>query len=749
MTDQRHPQSPLNGSPCATSSMQGSSAARRTKRGRRKRRRRIRHESAALASTLLAAYCLCSSGGGGGNRDTSLPTKTNGQLWPWVGVEAFSSTTTVSLSSAGTSQKLEPATSESRIPLFATIENDSRSGTSSDEDDDDDVDNESPRSSYYRLHSTTTNARRSNGHSAVDAWSQEMQAAQQALEQLNTASTSRTHRSSSSSSSAAITVKEPFYAKLRTSTLAALPNIKKTTTTNNGKTVKKNGKTNHTTNGQKVKVNGFSRSPTTSIPRPLHYNPSTTTSDAANTTTTDTDADGAADDSRRRRIVSTVRKVWGNVSPIRIFGRVFDSSVDTLDATIRTSTNRVTLAENSETNSTTTSTKKKRTKEEKKQSKEEAIVARMSRKKKKQLSSLLQSVNRRNTKSMAGMTARTLTGLLSALAEESEGLSVRMHAREDTPIWRKEIDNLSIEFTRLGFKPLSMGGPDQQLAPSTPSVANAKKGEGATKERKTPFTAFKKATQHPKAKPPRARIASTFIGANDVDDSDSCPVEVIDESMLGVSCADTAFDAIDVDKSGALDKDEIADALAMAATSGTSSSSKQSSISDSLAGTVANDEDRKVINQLAKQLVDLYDTNEDGVIDRMEYQSMVEDMAALRQVQKEREQKLEEKQRQDASSNAGDSWWSSAVNTVLRGNYDATAENDETLDDETLIQQLNEKEVIDISDDPVTDDILVMTESALQDDDTPENMGKIELEDLKIDLRQLVFGAMPGVKHVR
>ena len=229
-------------------------------------------------------------------------------------------------------------------------------------------------------------------------------------------------------------------------------------------------------------------------------------------------------------------------------------------------------------------------------------------------------------------------------------------------------------------------------------------------------------------------------------------MEILEKTVVGGTCADTAFQAIDVDNSGALDKDEIADALVLATTSSALSSKQQlSSISEGLAGAVTDKEDLIVIKQLAKQLVDLYDTNDDGVIDRMEYQSMVDDMAALRKVQKEQEQKEEEKQRQDTSSKNQSGWLYSALANVMRvGNvFNFAAEKgNPDLDDESLAQALSENEVLDISQSTMADDILE-TVSVLQDTDTPENLGKIELEDVKIDLRQLVFGAVPGVKYVR
>lgn len=50
--------------------------------------------------------------------------------------------------------------------------------------------------------------------------------------------------------------------------------------------------------------------------------------------------------------------------------------------------------------------------------------------------------------------ARTITGLINALAEEVADLQVK--ARSDTPFWNKHVDEISIQFSRLAFKPLQI-----------------------------------------------------------------------------------------------------------------------------------------------------------------------------------------------------------------------------------------------------------------------------------------------------
>jgi EF-hand domain pair len=385
--------------------------------------------------------------------------------------------------------------------------------------------------------------------------------------------------------------------------------------------------------------------------------------------------------SRVRSALCAVRDVLGRVSPIRIFSSAYDSAAEGVIADVSESPQP-----------TAESTKKQR--------KEEAILARMSQRKKKQLSNLLNSVNRQNTKSMAGITSRTLTGLITALAEEAEGVSVRMIAREDTPIWRKQIDTVNIEFTRLGFKPLHMGGPDQQLVAPVEQVSKNKQSQQGT-------SATLPSPQLHKA---------IVVNADD----DECPVKFILDTqghpIADISCADVAFNQIDVDNSGALDKDEIADALVIAASAASAASVQPDEMGPDIEGS-----NREIIQKLAKQLVDLYDANDDGVIDRTEYQSMVEDMAALRQVQKERE----EKEKNPFTFENIAPWWVSTFGSVLRGNKVST-------------------------DQAVSDGNEIFSEAIVEmaNDTVPETTGKIVLEGLKIDLRQLVFGAIPFVRHV-
>merc|ERR1712194_557287 len=113
--------------------------------------------------------------------------------------------------------------------------------------------------------------------------------------------------------------------------------------------------------------------------------------------------------------------------------------------------------------------------------------------------------------------ARTITGLIVALAEEAKGLEVEVDAKKDSPISNKQIDSIIINFSRLGFKPLRIGGLNNAVRDFENSISPALETE---------FT----------------------------ESLSSSNVTTIDE----------AFKRIDADNSGALDTEELANALDLA-----------------------------------------------------------------------------------------------------------------------------------------------------------------------------------------
>ena len=128
---------------------------------------------------------------------------------------------------------------------------------------------------------------------------------------------------------------------------------------------------------------------------------------------------------------------------------------------------------------------------------------------------------------------RSFMGLINAFADEHDDLDIDISTVPDSPFWRKEVKEVRINFSRLGFKPIRLGG-------------------------------------------------------NEIQPED-------DRQLSLIESADEAFDRIDKDKSGSLDKEELAEALNLISDVGT---------------------DKDSVDDLASKLVGLYDFNGDGAVDR-------------------------------------------------------------------------------------------------------------------------------------
>lgn len=311
------------------------------------------------------------------------------------------------------------------------------------------------------------------------------------------------------------------------------------------------------------------------------------------------------------------------------------------------------------------------------------------------------SVKRKN-KSYA---ARTIAGLISALAEEATGLEVEVDARNDTPLWDKKVDAVKIQFQRLGFKQMRFGGLDKVLMDV---------GDDLSPEDKE-VMADRLNHQDSGARP-------FFQNKGEVD---KVPNSV-----------DDVFDKIDIDNSGALDEEELARALSIA--SGVPDLSNDGS-ERSLAA----------LSKLASRLVGLYDTNGDGVVDREEYRKLVEDMTAVRDVQR-----TKQKERQDRLERNGGFQplrWVRNINNSLKRVTESEAtkplkglirSSDENSMDKNMSKSTGGAKNIDFR-----------GAQDLSDDQTIFNTlskgeGSIVFSGLKLDLRRLLFGAVPLVKRV-
>jgi Ca2+-binding EF-hand superfamily protein len=331
--------------------------------------------------------------------------------------------------------------------------------------------------------------------------------------------------------------------------------------------------------------------------------------------------------------------------------------------------------------------------------------------------------------------ARTISGIISALAENVDGLEVQVTANPNTPFWKKHVDVIAIQFSKLGFKPLQISG--GIFEPS--QVAHHYQARSLLgiyddflskriKNKKNGSTTLNSTTL--------SNSKNVLLQQSPYDDDDETTGAAVtfhmksldeEEQELISPTADEAFDRIDVDNSGSLDRDELVQALNLAATA---------SFED------VNDDSKAIIEDLATDLVALYDINGDGVVDRKEYKSMVADMAELRRKQIEMESQDELKQQQkklndqfqsgtDANSNpvvgtVTNAWnfVSSSVKNVIGVNNSA---------DEIVDQIKNRVQVVNSIDvnDPLT-----------------KTLGSLTITDIKMDMRRLFFGAVPVLKHI-
>lgn len=211
-------------------------------------------------------------------------------------------------------------------------------------------------------------------------------------------------------------------------------------------------------------------------------------------------------------------------------------------------------------------------------------------------------------------------------------------------------------------------------------------------------------------------------------------------SSAPVRTVDEAFSRIDSDKSGALDVEELAQALDVAME--THSDVRR------LAGMVSTEKvPNEVLTGLASKLVSLYDINGDEELDREEYQKMVQDMAILRKAHEKKTMQSEN----DMNNGRG---------RLLGRIFNRPSKKDETFLDTNESEEIVQAEVVAV--DESLNDTSITNSSTQQidfdaaidvsDSDAIFNSvtgeGSIVLTDLKVDLRRIFFGALPLVKRV-
>jgi Ca2+-binding EF-hand superfamily protein len=382
------------------------------------------------------------------------------------------------------------------------------------------------------------------------------------------------------------------------------------------------------------------------------------------------------------------------------------------------------------------------------------------------LSSVLAKASVSIEKTSRRMAARTLTGLITALAEEVVDLDVEVDARDDTPYYNKHITAVRIRFARLGFKPLRIGGHDTAQSRRPPSLDD---------NQSLLLNSFRR----------RSALDQKLMGVSTWNDDDEYD-EVIEQrngELLSKPpmTADEAFDHIDADKSGYLDRNELVQALTLAARSNVDNVQLQEEIES--------ESNLPILEKLASDLFELYDINGDGVVDRKEYKTMVEDMAALRKAQHLREQKRKAHASDDGRGDRDiASRWSDAAMEFVHNNTGFINSGIEFVQNKTsflstgmeFVQNKSEfltsglnfvqgyagwlpwrsvepnESTLNASSTKSHDvDSARTSDGAVQVVDSPElvesmskSLGSITFSDVKMDLRRLFFGAIPILKHI-
>lgn len=198
--------------------------------------------------------------------------------------------------------------------------------------------------------------------------------------------------------------------------------------------------------------------------------------------------------------------------------------------------------------------------------------------------------------------------------------------------------------------------------------------------------------------------------------------------------ADEAFDAIDLDNSGALDEEELAQALKTAAVVG--GNNKIWSRSE------------ESLKTLAKRIIKLYDMNGDGAVDREEYRGMVADFSSLREARLDEEKRMVQTSKNDQKENGTEQGkerekkWGRFFSSIFGdGNLDDISSSSDNIS--SVISKVDGGSTADGKNN------IKSTERAELWEAMDQGEGSLVLEDLELDLRRLVFGAIPAVKRVR
>lgn len=360
---------------------------------------------------------------------------------------------------------------------------------------------------------------------------------------------------------------------------------------------------------------------------------------------------------------------------------------------------------------------------------------------------------KRRKRSQREYVGRTMAGLIAALAEEALDLKVEVHAKHRSPLWKKTVDSIKISFSKLGFKPLRIRG----VEVLSETVKDWESGLHGSEKRDYARN---------------LQTASMVEGGSDGYGFEN--LFGFGKNNDGMN-AEEAFRQMDTDNSGTLDQEELVAALNMAVSDHQETDVyTRTPLVESIPArsyrfvepgtpdpTWAASRTEAVLERLAARLVQLYDLNGNGVVDQSEYLTMVQDMAELRRSKRDKLLlKVKRRFGKGYMRNFIISWLS---NYFLRWGGDEKSSKNESLkyqpdSEESLeVLEVDDVPVVDQPDDALDlDNEEIFKHSAsikipkydplLVGSQTGE--GSILVENLKLDLRRLVFGAVPILKKV-
>ena len=309
--------------------------------------------------------------------------------------------------------------------------------------------------------------------------------------------------------------------------------------------------------------------------------------------------------------------------------------------------------------------------------------------------------NNKNNNNNVG--SRLLTGLIMALAEEVKDLEIEVNTNDVTPMNEKMVNSIRIYFSRLAFRQLRMGGIDGLLHHTSKLESSSSLGDL--------LLAGKNLESSSKTTTTRRRLSSLSSSSSGGGSS----------SFFGnfgkTDTANETFDKIDIDGNGTLDVWELAQALKTVALMGGARLGIRSRVIESL-------------TELSARLVRLYDVNGDGVVDRQEYQMLVRDMAAVRYARINEEE-------------GGRSRYNNSTTNMTKSVVDGNSDGDTKKKMNWITSFFNNRKT-SIAEIDVTDTTNHLNDEIWDLVEEDDGEGSLVLEGLNLDLRQFLFGSIPG-----